>query len=203
MPCMSILKKLTPYELAEIRTSPKQLNPFWQSYFEKITLDLNKQFFSFYRQFPNIRFINRQVVTVKDFLNEVSGEIRLYQVLPHGSVGILHFPDSLVESLIVETLGGGQRVSGKNVKKIVGKVGGSIIDVVMEKVIKTMSLFFEEQNRYLELVIVNRDSNEFIFHGLNPEEHLSIQQFSLSIEDQTYYFELGLSNQLLESFKLI
>lgn len=197
---MGILKKLTPHELAGLRSAPKQLNPFWQSYFEKITLDLNKQFFAYYRQFPNIRFINRQVVKVSDFLNEISGQIRLYQVLPHGSVGILHFSHELVDSLVNQSLGGKPQLRAE---KVVGTVGVQVVDVIMEKVITTMSLFFEEQNRQLELVIIDSDSNDIIINGLSPEEHLSIQQFCITISEETYYFELGLSNQLLESFKLL
>lgn len=198
---MAVYKKLTAKEIAGFRTSPKQLNPFWRSYFEKITLDLNKQFFSYYKQFPKIHFINRQVARVEDFLEDLDGTIRLYQILPHGSVGILHFPKQLVESLIEQTLGG-KKINSNEINKP-GKVGTTFIHTIMEKVILTMSLFFEEQSRQLELVIISPNSNDLILHGLNKDEILSIQQFAISVGDQMFYFELALSNQLLESFQLI
>jgi flagellar motor switch protein FliM len=199
---MAVVKKLTPQELVGLKRTPRELSTFWRSYFEKITLELNKQFFGLLKENLSVRYVHRDIIRVEDYLEDLNGSNQLYTVLPQGSIGMLHFPTELVNYLLHHSMGGIEKYDFQGSREL-GALDQQMINHIMEKVVTVLSVPFEREARDMQISLIDQSANDLVIQGIAPDEYMSIQQFSITVHSNTFYFELVLSNQLLESFTLL
>lgn len=192
--------KLTPQQLANLRTRPK-LNPFWESYFHDITVELNRLFFEIFRENISVKAVNLVLVDVGDYLeNSRHSVTQFFKVYPHNTFGFYQLPFETIDLLLTQMLGG-KIVSTS--KRDLTNVDQSIIDIVSTKLGNVLEKPLIRDNREMKFQFL--DLNEdILMHSLKKmKQFICVQQYVIQLKDDYYYFDLAFTNNFLNQFSLI
>jgi flagellar motor switch protein FliM len=194
--------KLTPEQLTGLKSKPK-LNQFWSGYFQSITIELNRLFFSIFRENIVIRPVSCDVVSFDDYLENSTQNsiVQFFKIHPHNSFGFYHLPFNTVDLLMNRLLGG--KVANEATSRDITQVDHSIIEVVTAKLMDVLEAPFVKDNRELSFELIDLDEN-LMMHSLSSnKQYICVQQYLIQLGDNYYYFDIAFTNQFLDRFVLL
>lgn len=199
---MKVLK-LSPEQLASLRSKPK-LNQFWSGYFQNITIELNRLFFSIFREQISVKPISCEVFAFDQYLerDNQNSIVQFFQIQPHNSFGFYSIPFDTIDLLMTKLLGG-RVVSNSPSSRDITQVDQSVLEVVTSKLMDVLEAPFTKDNRELYFELIDLDEN-LMMHSLSEhKQYVCVQQYLIQMGDKYYYFDLGFTNKFLDKFKLV
>ena len=192
--------KLAPQQLASLRARSK-LNPFWESYFHDITVELNRLFFEIFREQISVKAVNLELIDVEGYLkNSRHSVTQFFKIYPHNTFGFYQLPFETIDLLLTQLLGG-KMVS--DIKRDLTNVDQGIIDIVSLKLGNVLEKPLVRDNRELRFQFI--DLNEdILMHSLkSSKQYICVQQYVIHLKSDYYYFDLAFTNNFLNQFSLI
>lgn len=194
------IRKLTPQQLAELRSRPK-LTTFWEGYFSDITVELNRLFFSIFRESVSVKPVSLNLIDSNEYFENSQHTVtQFFKIHPHKNYGFYNLPYETIDLLLSHLLGG-NLVSGT--KRTLSKVDQSIIHILSNKLADVLQAPMIKDNRKLKFEFL--DINEDILkHNLTSNnQYICVQQYVIQLQGEYYYFDLAFTNQFLNQFSLI
>lgn len=198
---MKVLK-LTPEQLASLRSKP-QLNKFWSGYFQNITIEINRLFFSIFREQVSVKPINCEVFAFDQYLsNSASNSIvQFFQIRPHNSFGFYQLPYNTIDLLMCKLLGG--KVASNNTQRDITQVDQSIIEIVTSKLMDVLEAPFTNEQREIYFELIDLDENLMMHSLTEQKQYICVQQYLIQVGEEYYYFDLAFTNNFLDRFILV
>lgn len=192
--------KINPNDISSIKRTPKELSLFWRTYFSSISIEFSKLYFKYYRQNIPVQMVSRDIVRAKDYFNDLKSNsiIKPFQILPHGELGFIHFPDELANDLINRSLGGQSQAVPHQHEMTATDL--SILEHQIQDMLQVLQSQFLDDNRQIAIELIDDQDVLLYANSLQSEQLISLQQFSVQLGTQAYIFTIGIANRLLEQF---
>ena len=198
--------KLNAQGLQEVQYAPKELSEFWKLYFANISIRLNKLFFKYTRENITFRFVQRDIVTLKDYFKDIDQDaiIQPFSIKPYNDLGFMFMPQKLTNYLIENMLGGlASSEEATPIYRSTTDVDRKLVENIMDEVLTVMLMQFKEDHR--EVSFVKEDPGQVLFYSssLDHNKLISIQQFMVMTPSNTFVFDIAFANRVLEHFVLL
>lgn len=192
--------KLTPEQLVGLRSKPK-LSKFWESYFNQITVELNKVFFGLFRRQTYVRFMHVDVVKIHDYIEHQNHSIiQFFKIQPHNSLGFYSIPYDTVDLLLNQLLGGR---AGLPVKRDITNVDESIIEIVTTRLAHALEAPFVQNNRKMKFDFIDLDQRVVGGHYNGHDEYICVGQYVIQIGNEYYSLDMAFINNFLNKFSVV
>lgn len=197
---MAVYKKIDPRALTTKRIVSGN-SGLWQSFFEKVTLEFNKEIFTLLRNSHKIAYINHQVISAKEYKRHFAQSMNLFfKFIPSGSLGFMSFPVNFCNYIVEHSLG------GKNFEELTGGDEERELTTISQEIVVKFMLRFTrallkalEGDYHLDIQILDWDDNRLLENSFMDEELISVQQFSVASQSGgTYYFDIVFKETLLK-----
>lgn len=209
---MGILK-LTPEELKDISYSRKELSLFWQSYFSGLSVDFAKLFFKYSRETISVRYLHRDVVNGKEYLEAIcdNSVIRPFELTPNHGMGFLFLTDELSNYFINSILGG--RIVPSEIqghfsqpfypRSKMTEIDNKLLENILDDMLKLLLNRLKESHREIEFRAIDPREVLFLKRSESPGPVISVQQFLVVNSTQSFVFDIAFSSRALENFVLL
>lgn len=192
--------KLTPEQLVGLRSKPK-LSKFWESYFNQITVELNKVFFNLFRVNTQVRFTHLDIVKIHDYIEHQNQSIiQFFKIQPHNSLGFYTIPYETVDLLLNQLLGG-RAVTSK--KRDITNVDESIIEIVTARLAKALEMPFTQDNRKMKFNFVDLDQRVVGGRYNGHDEYICVGQYVIEVGSTYYSLDIAFMNNFLNKFSVV
>lgn len=200
---MGVLK-LTPEEFQHIKYIPKELSNFWKCYFAGLSISLNKLFFKYTCDNISVRYLHRDIVKGKDYFEAISGNsvIQPFNISPTGGFGFLFVTDDLANYFLNSILGGVQEES-EEVSHLITSTDLKLLDNILDDILVVLLMQMKEKNKGIEFQKIGNEDSSVLTQINAADQIISVQQFLVVTNSNSFVFDIAFTNRVLEEFVLI